>query len=301
MRISPASNLLHLPQLSCAGCGVVMSFAGGNFPILRSVRCCMSKFLLSLILVVSIGCCRNCVAQQPTSPLPVYDIVVIRLNKGLSGGTHVDRTDTTFRAENVPLKHLLVNAYGIREGLIFGLPAWADSLRFDIDAKVTDPDLKALRGLSREQQQAMIAAILADRFHLKIHTEIKTLPVYELVVAKNGPNLTTSAIPPDATNPFGKMNVDNTDMTAAGVTLSELAGNLSFPLDRTVIDKTGLTGRYDFRLQWTADNVATDSRAADAPPNLFLAIQEQLGLKLQPAKGPVETLVIDHVEQPAEN
>jgi len=88
------------------------------------------------------------------------------------------------------------------------------------------------------------------------------------------------------------------------VTLSDLAGNLSFPLDRTVIDKTGLTGRYDFRLQWTADNVANsaaDNGAADALPNLFTAIQEQLGLKLQPAKGPVDTLVIDHVEQPTEN
>ena len=128
-----------------------------------------------------------------------------------------------FRAQNVTLKHLLVNAYGIREGLMFGLPGWAASLRFDINAKVTDPDLKTLHSLSKEQRQAMIAAILVDRFHLKLHTESKTLPVYELVVAKDGPKLTASAVPPpDAANPdpFGKMDVHNTDMTATGVTLS---------------------------------------------------------------------------------
>ena len=263
----------------------------------------MSKFLLALMFVASLGYCRNDVAQQPAPPLPVYDAIVIKLNNSLSRGTHVDMDDTSFRATNVRLKHLLVNAYGIREGQMFGLPGWADSLRYDVYAKVTDPDMKVLRGLSREQQQAMIAAILVDRFHLKMHTELKTLPVYELVVAKNGPKLKVSAVAPDTTGP-GNMNVHNTDMTASGVTLSDLAGNLSFPLDRTVIDKTGLTGRYDFRLQWTADNGAngaTDNGAADGPPNLFTAIQEQLGLKLQPAKGPVETLVIDHVEQPTEN
>ena len=263
----------------------------------------MSKFLLSLIFVASLSYCRNGVAQQPAPPLPVYDAVVIKLNNSLSRGTHVDMDDTSFRATNVRLKHLLVNAYGIREGQMFGLPGWADSLRYDVYAKVTDPDMTVLRSLSREQQQAMIAAILVDRFHLKMHTELKTLPVYELVVAKNGPKLKVSAVAPDTTGP-GNMNVHNTDMTATGVKLSDLAGNLSFPLDRTVIDKTGLTGRYDFRLQWTADNVANgaaDNGAADAPPNLFTAIQEQLGLKLQSAKGPVDTLVIDHVEQPTEN
>ena len=204
------------------------------------------------------------------------------------------------------LKHLLVISYGIREGLISGLPGWADSARYDVSAKVTDPDLKAMRRTSREQRQEMLAAILADRFHLQTHFEQKTLPVYELVIAKGGPKLKESAAQPSDANPNapGNTNVRNTDMTATGVRLSELAGNLSFPLDRTVIDKTGLTGRYDFRLQWTDDNVANaaaDAGATNAPPNIFTAIQEQLGLKLQPAKGPVKTLVIDHVEQPTEN
>jgi len=264
----------------------------------------MSKILLSLTLVASLGYCPNSIAQQPVPALPVYDVVVIKLDNSLLHGTSVDMDEDTFRAKNVSLKHLLVNAYGIREGLMFGLPGWADSSRFDVTAKVADTDLRAFRSLSREQRQAMLAALLVDRFHLKIHTEIKTLPVYELVVAKGGPKLTATVVPPPDTknlDPLGLGNLDvqGTNITAAGVTLSDLAGNLSFPLDRTVLNKTGLTGRYDFQLRWTADGASAG--ATDAPPDLFTAIQEQLGLKLQAAKGPVTTLVVDHVEQPTAN
>jgi uncharacterized protein (TIGR03435 family) len=262
----------------------------------------MQKLLLSVAIVVSLGSCWNAVAQQ-AAPLPVYDAAVIKVNNSMARGTHTDINDATFQATNVTLKHLLVNAFGIREGQIFGLPGWADSIRWDVNAKVTDPDMKVLQNLSREQRQQMLAALLVERFHLKTHIELKTLPVYELVVAKNGPKLQVSKVSPDATGP-GDMDVHNTDMTATGVRMTDFAANISYPLDRTVIDKTGLTGRYDFRLQWTPDNLANngaDSGGADAPPTIFTAIEEQLGLKLQPGKGPVSTLVIDHVEQPTEN
>ena len=264
----------------------------------------MSKVLLSLALVASLGYCTNSIAQQPAPTLPAYDVVVIKLNNSLSRHMSMDIDEDMLRAENVSLKVLLVNAYGIREGLMFGLPGWANSSRFDVTAKVADTDLKAFRSLSREQRQAMLAALLVDRFHLKMHTEIKTLPVYELVVAKGGPKLTATVVPPpDTKNPdplgLGNLDVHGTDLTATGVTLSDLAGNLAFPLDRTVLNKTGLTGRYDFQLRWTADGASAG--ATDAPPDLFTAIQEQLGLKLQAAKGPVTTLVVDHVEQPTAN
>jgi len=263
----------------------------------------MQKFLLSLVFVVALGSCWNGVAQQVVPPLPVYDAAVIKVNNTLSRSSRTDINDATFQATNVTLKHLLVNAFGIRKGQIFGLPAWADSLRWDVNAKVTDPDMKVISSLSREQRQRMLAALLVERFHLQKHIELKTLPVYELVVAKNGPKLQVSKVAPDATGP-GDFDVHNTDMTATGVMMPDFATNISYPLDRTVIDKTGLTGRYDFRLQWTPDNVANnaaDNGAADAPPTIFTAIEEQLGLKLQPGKGPVNTLVIDHVEQPTEN
>ncbi|MGA7158679.1 MAG: TIGR03435 family protein [Acidobacteriaceae bacterium] len=264
----------------------------------------MSNILLSITLLACLGNLPHAVAQQPASAAPVYDIVVIKPSDRLAHGMSMDMDETTLRAVNVSLKVLLVNAYAIREGLISGLPGWANSSRFDITAKVTDPDMKSLSKLSREQRQAMLIALLADRFHLKTHTEIKTLPVYDLEIAKGGPKLKTTILPPpDAPNAdplgYGTLDVHNTEMTATGVTLSDLAMNLSFPLDRTVLNKTGLDGRYDFQLRWTPDGVATG--ATDAPPDLFTAIQEQLGLKLQAAKGPVTTLVVDHVDQPTAN
>jgi len=264
----------------------------------------MSKLLLSLTLLASLGYRPISVAQQPVPTLPAFEVVVIKPNHTLSRHMSVDMNEDSLRAENVSLKVLLVNAYGIREGLMFGLPGWAESSRFDVTAKVADSDLNAFRNLSREQRQAMFAALLADRFLLKTHIEIKTLPVYELVVAKGGPKLKPSKIPsPDPNGPdplgLGNLDVHGTDITAAGITLSDLAMNLSFPLDRTVINKTGLTGRYDFELRWTAEGV--NNGETDAPPDLFTAIQEQLGLKFQAAKGPVQTLVVDHVEQPGDN
>jgi uncharacterized protein (TIGR03435 family) len=261
----------------------------------------MRKILITV--VVSIVFCGAALAQQTSAPLPVYDAAVIKVNNTLSHNSQTDIDDATFQATNVTLKHLLVNAFGIREEQISGLPGWAESTRWDVNAKVTDPDMKVIEKLSREQRQQMLAAMLIERFHLKTHIEVKTLPVYELVVAKSGSKLQVSKVSPDKIGP-GDMTVKNTDMTATGVTMEDFAANISYPLDRTVIDKTGLAGRYDFRLRWTPDSVAnsgTDNGAADAPPVIFTAIEEQLGLKLQPGKGPVNTLVVDSVERPTEN
>ncbi len=262
---------------------------------LPGVSYSMSKLTLALLSVALLP-------QQPAPDLPVYDAVTIKLNNTLANGARFNTYDASFQGTNVPFKNLLVIAFEIRAGLIFGLPGWANSARFDINAKVTDPDLKVMHSLSRTQRHAMLAAILSDRFHLRSHIEIKTLPVYEMVIANGGPKLTPSApLPPDAARfTPGAMDINNNDMSATGATLVELAENLSFPLDRTVINKTGLNGRYDFHLHWSPENApSTDN--PDAPPGLLTALQEQLGLKLQPAKGPVPTLVIDHVEQPAGN
>jgi uncharacterized protein (TIGR03435 family) len=258
---------------------------------------------LSIVFAISLGSYWSAVAQQAATPLPEYDAAVIKVNKTLSGDSGTDTDDATFQATNVSMKRLISRAFGIRESQIFGVPAWADSMRWDVNAKVTDPDMKVMKNLSREQRQKMLAALLVERFHLQTHIEVKTLPVYELVVAKSGSKLETSKPVPTDTG-GGDMTTNDTDMKATKVPLSALAVGLSAKLDRTVIDKTGLTGRYDFHLQWTPDNVANNAAnngAADAPPTIFTAIEEQLGLKLQPAKGPAQTLVIDHVEQPTEN
>jgi bla regulator protein BlaR1 len=281
----------------------------GNKWILRRVEARMTKISMILLLAASLCLSRNSFAQEPAATLQAYDVVVVRENNTLSRDTSVNVEDSTFRATNVTLKFLLVVAYGIREGQISGLPGWADTVRFDVNAKVTEPDLKVLHNLTLDQQKAMLIAVLIDRFHLQSHIETKTMPVYDLLVAKDGSKLKPSAVPPDPVNPdnpsLGEISVNhNSDLTASNVKITQLAGNLAFPLDRTVIDKTGLTGRYDFHLQWTPDNIrdnATDNGAAEAPPDIFTAIQEQLGLKLESAKGPVKILVIDHAEKPSDN
>jgi uncharacterized protein (TIGR03435 family) len=251
---------------------------------------------------------RSEYAQAAAGAAPLaFDAVVIKPDKSGSGSTRISSRDASFQATNVSLKDLLINAYPVREArLIYGLPAWAESAHFDITAKVVDPDKTVYDNLTREQRKAMLALVLEDRFHLKVHVETKTLPVYEMVVVKDGPKFQESVPPatdPDKPKPGfgpGSVNTGRGEYTANTVPLSSLTFYLSYALDRTVIDKTGLAGKYSLHLKFTPDD-APQPLPDDAPPPLFTALQEQLGLKLQPSKGPVETLVVDHVEPPTEN
>ncbi|HZQ42084.1 MAG TPA: TIGR03435 family protein [Acidobacteriaceae bacterium] len=242
-----------------------------------------------------------------TAPLPVFDVVSIRENKTGSYSSTVRWVGDAFTATNMTLSTLLLNAYNIREDLMSGLPSWADSTHFDVNAKVSDPDPNVLKNLSREQRRAMIVAFLSDRFHLRAHIETKTLPVYDLVIAKGGLRMKEYAavVSPGggdgnpANKKPGSMTIRNYQITAFGIPTSNLAANLAFIVQRNVIDKTGLTGMYDINLKWRPDDApASDDNNA---PDLFTALQEQLGLKLEPSKGPVNILVIDHVEMPTAN
>jgi len=269
----------------------------------------------------TLAACMLCALGRAQSPVPmpaspplVYDAVSIRANTSGSGGISVNTSADSIRITNMPLKQLLVNAYGIREGLISGLPGWADKARFDVNAKVLDRDAAELKKLTNEQRRAMMLALVEERFHVKAHVEVKTLPVYELVCSKDGPKFKESTALPydpnaDPAKPRGKsagsMSMRPGEMTSWGMELTQLTGTLAGVLERNVIDKTGLTGKYDLHLRWTPDNapapMLNGAPDPDPPPPLFTALQEQLGLKLVAAKGPVETLVVDHVEQPTEN
>jgi len=255
--------------------------------------------------------------------VPAFDVVSVKPNKSNSGMVRVMGKPDGYAASNVSLKMLIQGAYGIREDLISGAPSWADSARFDIDAKVAGSDIDALKKLSPEQRRLLLQPLLADRFKLKIHTETKQLPVYELVLAKGGSKLKEATAGdtyangikgPDGVGRGGMMRFGPGQLTAQAVPLTTLANMLSQQLHRTVLDKTGLTGKYDLELTWTPEQGAdpmfkgaegSPQRGDAAPdssgPSIFTALQEQLGLRLQSAKGPVETLVIDHVEMPSEN
>jgi uncharacterized protein (TIGR03435 family) len=235
-------------------------------------------------------------AENTAATLPVYDVVSIKPNKSGSGSLDVETHSNTYSATNISLKKLLENAYGIKEDLISGLSGPIASARFDIEAKIVEPDPDALKKLSPNQRDAMLLPFLKERFQLKAHTETKTLPIYELIVIKGGPKFKQSS--GDSTG-NRSTNIHNRELTAHDIAMGSFASTLEGQVHRTVIDKTGLEGSYDLTLKWSPDDAT--STQTDSAPAIFTALQEQLGLKLQPAKGPVQTLVVDHAEMPSEN
>ena len=232
--------------------------------------------------------------------LPEYDVVSIRPNKSGSGSVDIETNIDRYAATNISFKGLLEDAYGIKKELISGVIGPIDSARFDVVAKIIDPDPKVIRKLTNRQRQSMLLPILAERFKLKAHTEIKILPVYELVVIDSGPKFKQTT---DGSKHSSGTSVQGRDLnfqlTAYRISMTSLASTLTGQVHRTVIDKTGLPGNYDVAMKWSSDNAV--NAGVELGPSIFTALQEQLGLKLKPAKGPVETLVVDYAAMPSEN
>lgn len=227
-----------------------------------------------------------------------------------------------FIAQNAPLDRLIQFAYNVKsEHQVVNMPSWAGSARFDIDAKIGDSEVEAMKKLLPdqrfEQYRLMVQSLLSDRFEMRVKIETQELQVYALVVARNGPRMAPTSISPEQQRPqLPQLNFTSSgDLKAASVSMPFFAGWLSGRPDasgRIVVDATDLQGSYDFTLKWNPVE-ATSAPASgnqtspgaiqldDNRPMLFTAIQEQLGLKLKPQKAPVEVLVIDHVEQPSAN
>ena len=221
-----------------------------------------------------------------------------------------DATDDGYVAENITLKALISDAYRIKPDNISGGPDWIGLDKYNISAKVASSDGTAPVKLTKAQRLQMLQTLLADRFRLTVHNETKDAPIYELVVAKGGSKLHAFELVIGATRgvtgPDGRFysGIDSLGghgmIVLQGYPVSLLADFLKPELGRPVIDKTGLTGKYDISLRWTPDNTPADSPLAGRP-SLFAAVQEQLGLKLNATKGPVATLVVDHIERPSAN
>lgn len=223
------------------------------------------------------------------------------------GHNHIwnDVHESHFRTGNLCIRDLIQYAYNLPKSQIRGGPAWLDSATFDIDAKSSaevDERLKALSSDDAAQQKRlMVQELLKERLALSAHAEERSLPVFELIPAKQGAKFRLSDIHGTTIDRRrSSIHVQGSDDT-----LSLLARELAQIVGRVVINKTGLTGRYDLTLRWTPDDAPAPSTEGspdpNAPPNLFTAIQEQLGLKLENGKAPVAVLVIDHVEKPSEN
>lgn len=268
-------------------------------------------------------------AQSPThAPAPAFDVVSIKPNHNRDGRFRLGSDPGRFTADNITVKFLLQFAYGVKDAQILGAPGWTDTEHYDIHAKRDEPSADPQRMLSLPDEEAlgrqMLQAMLADRFKLVVHHEVKQMPVYVLMVGKNGSKLHESeAAAPEENIPLGPQPPDGPQarhsirMNGRG-SLSAVAQNLDMFADllsrlagRPVLNQTGLKGDYDFTLQWTPDEgrgqmpggppgeAAPPSDASG--PSIFTAVQEQLGLKLEPQKAPVDTIAIDRVERPSEN
>ena len=262
----------------------------------------MLTAIVAALFAIAILCVRG--TAQTATEAPEFDVASIHVNNAETDGHHhiiSDPSESHFRTVNLAFRDLIQFAYGVPDSQILGGPAWLDSVMFDIDAK-SDPAVDAeLHTLpteeARHQKQLMVQALLADRFKLKVHQETRQLPVYALIVVKDGPKFKPSKI--DGTT----IDTSRTRLHIAGSddTISIFARELAQILGRVVVNQTGLSGRYDLSLRWTPDDAASAPSSADVPPDIFTAIQEQLGLKLESTKGPVHMLVIDSVEKPSAN
>lgn len=228
-----------------------------------------------------------------------YDVSTVKENKTGDQSYSANLHEDAFTATNVPLRVVIEFAYDIKADLIVGLNGPVASANFDILAKVLPSEDGAPPKLTDQELQAMIIPLLADRFHLKAHLQPKIAPVYDLVVARSGLKLKLDQS--ELTGNGWDINGANDEkvLTAKRRTMPDLASALSDEVDRKVIDKTGLTGHADITLKWS-DDVAITLGGSNVV-SIFTAIEDQLGLKLQPSKGPVDTLVIDHVEMPSQN
>jgi uncharacterized protein (TIGR03435 family) len=252
-------------------------------------------------------------AQPPAPDVPSFEVAAIKPNNTGSGNSSSNTNDGLFTAENVTLKGIMqYEAYDIPQSRMIGGPKWLDVTRFDIRAKVDEATAANLNKLDskdkRLQSMAMFQQLLADRFRLKVHWETRQLPIYALVPAKNGAKL-KPADPKEGMGTSSHGNGSSVKLEATGQTLAEFAQSLTADaqqdLGRTVVDQSGIQGKYDYALNWTHDSARTsgssDGSQPETGPSLFTAIQEQLGLKLESTKGPVEVLVIDQAELPTEN
>jgi uncharacterized protein (TIGR03435 family) len=237
-----------------------------------------------------------------------FDVASIHPSPPSHDGHHHiwnDVHESQFRTGNLAVTDLIQYAYNLPKSQIVNRPAWIDSAMYDIDAKSdteTDSRLKALpSNEAADEKRRMVQALLRDRFSLVVHDETRNLALYNLVPTKAGVTFAPS-----------KQNGTTIDTRRSQIhvqgsddTLGLLARQLAQVLGRVVVNQTGLTGRYDLTLRWTPDDepqpLLNGNPDPNAPPGLFTAIQEQLGLKLDSGKGPVPVLVIDRVERPSEN
>ena len=274
----------------------------------------LSRKRLALLAVVGSLLCAAAGAQTALT----YDVVSIRPYKSGDGMVRVMNNVDSYSGSNVTLEMLIQMAYDLKtESLISGLPGWATSSHWDISAKMDADTVAAVKKMSREERtvqgQQMMQALLAERFHMKVHHETREMQTYTLSVARSGLKIKEA----DPNNPYanglkgldgqshpGMMMMGDGKVTAQAITMPVLVRLLSNVTHKQVVDNTGLKGKYDIVLEWQPEDEPvdhTDGSPATPKPSLATALQEQVGLRLDSVKAPVDTIVVDHIEMPTEN
>lgn len=237
-----------------------------------------------------------------------FEVVSIKRSDSTAAGSSIGvAPGGIFKGRNATVGMLIGIAYNVREFQVSGGPGWMNTEGYDIEAKgngpaVTELDLmkmpEAQRNEFQRQMQARLRALLADRFQLRVHQATKEMPIYALTVAKSGLKMTKSTEGPSPQSGLGmRRNAEGkSEMTGMQATLeNQLVPVLSSVVGRTVMDRTGLQSTFDFTLTFARDLTDNDG------PSIFTALEEQLGLKLDSQKGPVEMIVIDRVEHASAN
>lgn len=245
-------------------------------------------------------------APSPSStPVDTFDVATIKpVDPDARAGRYITMQGAhRFVAKQYTVKLLIAAAYNLNSHAISGGPEWIDSDHYDI-AAITPGDAQP----SRDRQMAMLRSLLVDRFNLTFHREQKEFSIYVLSVAKNGPKMKKStAAPDDPATLISTVYPQRITLPARNASMNDFVSLLQRAvLDRPVVDKTGLSGKFDFDLQWAPDEtqfggeVPVASAVAPDPP-FFTAIQQQLGLRLEAARGPVDAIVVDNVARPSAN
>ena len=258
-----------------------------------------SAMLMPILLTAAGGLCQ---LKTDTAPRLEFEVASIKPSKpgADGGGIKPLPGGQTSVATNIPVKVMIKLMYHLNDRQISGGPGWLETDPYDVEAK-------ADRSHNIDELHVMFQNLLADRFKLQYHKETRTLPAYELVVDKSGAKLTENHSPEHFDIPIKPTGFGSLEATHCS--MSYFAWLISQRLDRPVIDQTDLTQFYDFKLEWTPELppglAARPDAAANLPPtngpDIFTAVREQLGLKLDSHKGPVEVMIIDHVERPSEN
>jgi uncharacterized protein (TIGR03435 family) len=262
-----------------------------------------------LLVVLGVSC-GVAVGQEGTAKAFKYDVVSIRGVKGDPKAVELRDLPDGFSMKGLPLESVLPDAYGVDRDRVSGWPEWATSARFDITAKMDVETADALRTLPKKQQdverQLMLQSMLADRFRLKVHRSREVRTTYELALAKGGPKMKEDSPSSDkdgvqwqeGVRPSTDWSISDGKISGHAMPISILADHLQAWVHSTIVDDTGLTGRYDVVLKWDPKD---EPEPNSTEPSIYVALEEQLGLRLKPTKTTVETIVIDHLEMPSEN